>query len=202
MTDDPGAKQVVVRRDLHRVERKQEHSKQATSVMFSGSASGQYLPPMVVYKAQNLYSGWTEGGPRDSVYDATPSGWFDCRTFKRWFFEVFLPNVQELPGRKVLIGDNLGSHFSVDVIEATLNNDIAFITLLQNSTHLLQPLDVAVFRGLKVSWHRIICNWRRETRFKGCIPKLQFPTLLNRLCISVQEKESCQWFQSYGNISL
>ena len=29
--------------------------------MFAGNAVGDYLPRMVVYKAQNLYRGWTEG---------------------------------------------------------------------------------------------------------------------------------------------
>ena len=39
--------------------------------MFARNAIGEYLPPMVVYKAQNLYSGWTEGGPHNAVYNVT-----------------------------------------------------------------------------------------------------------------------------------
>ena len=137
-----------------------------------------------------MYAGWTEAGPRGAVYDISKSGWFDGRTFNRWFFEIFLPHAQELQGRKVIISDNLGSHFSPDVIQATLDHNISFITLLPNATHLLQPLDVAVFRGLKRSCRLIIDGWRKETRFKGCIPKPQFPSLLARLCTAIQEKES------------
>ena len=87
ITDDPGSKSVIVKKGHgHRVERKQDHSKQSTSVMFAGNAAGQYLPPMVVYKAQNLYRGWTEGGPPNAVYDVSKNGWFDSRTFEVWFF--------------------------------------------------------------------------------------------------------------------
>ena len=49
LTNDPGAKHVVVRRERRRrVERKSQHSKSSISVMFAGSATGEFLPPMVV----------------------------------------------------------------------------------------------------------------------------------------------------------
>ena len=131
--------------------------------MFAGNARGQYLPHMVVYKAKNLYVGWTEGVPQKSVYDVTPNGWFDAKTFEQWFFEVFLPGVEGKTGTKVIIGDNLGSHFSPAVTDATPEHNIKFIMMPPNATHLCQPLDVAVFRGLKVAWKRILGNWRLQT---------------------------------------
>ena len=48
ITNDPGAKHVVVRRGRKRVKRKTQHSKSLISVMFAGSAAGEFLPPMVV----------------------------------------------------------------------------------------------------------------------------------------------------------
>ena len=55
----------------HRVERKQEHSKLSTSIMFRGNANRDYLAPMVVYKAKNIYQGRIEAGSAGAVYDAT-----------------------------------------------------------------------------------------------------------------------------------
>ena len=77
---------------------------------------------MVVYKAFNLYQGWTESGPRGTVYDITPNGWFDSRTFQRWYFEVLLPHIHSMDseGPFAVIGDNLGSHFSPEVIMSTI----------------------------------------------------------------------------------
>jgi len=77
ITDDPGAKTVVCCRGLKRIERKVQHSKSTISIMYCGNVVGSFLPPMVVYKAQNCYSEWSKGGPAGCIYEATKSGWFD-----------------------------------------------------------------------------------------------------------------------------
>ncbi|KAJ8932915.1 hypothetical protein NQ318_002865 [Aromia moschata] len=104
-----------------------------------------YYPPVVVYKAANLYAGWTQGGPPGTVYSHTLSGWFDMDQFEKWFFEILLPKIKEIdnPDKKIVVGDNLASHFSPTVIEACEENNIYMTALPPNSTHLMQPLDVA-----------------------------------------------------------
>ena len=184
-TDDPGAKKCFVRRSTRRVEMVREHSKTSISVMWCGSASGDMQPPMVVYKALNLYDGWTTGGPQGTVYDCTPSGWFDGRTFTKWFLSAFLPAVEHLDGRKVLLGDNLASHFTVEVIRAAQVNNVYFCALPPNATNLMQPLDVSVFGPMKRQWRAVLGDWRTESRKKGCFPKQLFPALLQRLTIAI-----------------
>lgn len=75
ITDNPGARKVIVPRNTKRVERVQEHSRTSISIMVCGNANGDLLPPMVVYKALNLYENWMEGGPPGSKYANSPSGW-------------------------------------------------------------------------------------------------------------------------------
>jgi len=36
--------------------------------MFCGDAAGHFLPPMVVYKAKNVYQNWMTGGPQGKEY--------------------------------------------------------------------------------------------------------------------------------------
>lgn len=50
-----------------------------------------------------------------SYYAHTKRGWFEMRSFTLWFKKVFLKKTKHLTGKKVLIGDNLGSHFSTEV---------------------------------------------------------------------------------------
>ena len=196
--DNPKPKRVIVKRGKRRVETKIEHSKQSFSVMFCGSAAGVYLPPMVIYKAKNRYTGWEEGGIPGAKYDATDSGWFDLRTFERWYFEIFLPHAQNLPGIKFVIGDNLQSHFSPEVIASCLEHNIVFSTLVPNATHLLQVLDVAVFRPLKRNWAVVLFDWRKESRKTGSIPKEHFPQLLYRVVKNLKEEHLIAGFKACG----
>ena len=55
-TDDPGVSKIVCRRGSGRVEKKVQHSKSSVSVMFCGSACGTFVPPMVVYRAKDVYT--------------------------------------------------------------------------------------------------------------------------------------------------
>ena len=196
--DNPKSKRVIVKRGMRRVETKIEHSKQSFSVMFCGSASGVYLPPMVVYKAKNRYTGWEEGGIPGAKYDATDSGWFDLRTFEKWYFDIFLPHAKQLNGKKFVIGDNLQSHFSPAVIASCLENNIAFSTLVPNATHLLQVLDVAVFRPLQRSWAAVLFDWRKESRKMGSIPKEHFPELLCRVFKNLKKENLIAGFKACG----
>lgn len=181
LTDDPGAKLVVVRRGTKRVENVCDHSKVAISLLVCGSASGELLPPYVVYKAKNVYQGWTEGGPSGTRYGCSASGWFDMSLFENWFRQIFVRHVGHLPGTKLLVGDNLASHFSSEVVRIAKENDIYFTALPANSTHLLQPLDVSVFRPMKSHWREILGNYRAECRSSGTIPKEIFPVMLSQL---------------------
>ena len=201
-TDNPGVLKVVVRRGVKRVERSVQHSKSAVSVMFCGSASGTFLPPMVVYKAKHVYEEWMRGGTPRAIYDCSPSGWFDARTFTRWFTDVFLPNTSHLVGRRMILGDNLASHFEPRVIALCEEHDIVFTTLLPNATHLLQPLDVSVFRPAKLHWRQILQRWRMESRSRGTLPKTQFPLLLSSLCSQLEGKNLVSGFRACGIVPL
>ncbi|KAJ8935120.1 hypothetical protein NQ318_009141 [Aromia moschata] len=102
-------------RNTKRVERVQEHSRASISIMVCGNANGDLLPPMVVYKALNIYENWTQSGPVGTKYASRASGWFDMNLFEMWFFSILLPHVEatrEAGDTVVLLGDNLASHFS------------------------------------------------------------------------------------------
>ncbi|KAK9729902.1 DDE superfamily endonuclease [Popillia japonica] len=102
------------------------------SIMMCESASGILLSPYVIYKAQKMWAQWTENSPKGdpccsdrccmggSRYNRTNHGWFDGQTFTDWFCSSFLPHAKKLPGRKILLGDNLSSHFTDTVIQLIL----------------------------------------------------------------------------------
>lgn len=58
-------------------------------------------------------------------------------------------HVKNHQGPKVLIGNNLASHFSEEVVELAIANNVRCLCLPLNATQIAQPLDVAYFAPLK-----------------------------------------------------
>jgi len=160
LSDDPGSRKCIFKRGVKYPERVMDSTKSSTSIMFCGAASGAMLPAYVVFKAEHVWSTWMEGGPKNVRYNRSKSGWFDMNCFADWFETVFVTCAKKLDGRKVIIGDNLSSHFSATVLKLASENDIQFVCLPPNSTHLLQPLDVAFYGPLKRMWRKVLDEWK------------------------------------------
>ena len=67
-------------------------------------------------------------------------------------------------------------------------NNISFACLPPNATHLLQPLDVALFGPLKSMWRRILDFWKGMMRSRT-VNKEVFPQLLKNLLDNVYPEE-------------
>ena len=83
---------------------------------------------------------------------------------------------------RAMIGDNLASHLSAEIIGLCETHNIKFILLPPNSTHLLQPLDVCVYGPMKRAWRKVVTDWKLGPG-KHCtvMPKQWFPYLLLQL---------------------
>lgn len=189
LCDDPGRKKIITKRGCKYPERLMNSTKASTSVMFSAAGDGSILPPYVVYKAFHLYNSWTEEGPKFARYNRTKSGWFDSFCFEDWVQTVALPYLKRQTGKRVLIGDNLSSHLTLEVIKLCSENDVHLVFLPANSTHLTQPLDVAFFHPLKVLWRKILEKWKSGPgRNEASLPKDKFPRLLKQLVEGISER--------------
>ncbi|XP_039291350.1 uncharacterized protein LOC120353005 [Nilaparvata lugens] len=191
LTDDPGRVKIITRRGCKHPDRILDSSKASISVMFCGTASGILLPPYVCYKAEHLYDSWTIGGPKGTRYNRSKNSWFNGPIFEDWFLTVILPYFKRLADNspKVLLGDNLSSHISFNIVQECEKNNIRFVLLPPNSTHLCQPLDVAFFRPLKGKWRATLNDWKIKNR--GCIPKDRFPALLKKCIDSLNVDDAC-----------
>ena len=162
-------------------------SKSSTSIMFAGTAASELLPAYVVYKAEKLWDTWTENGPIGAQCNRSRSGWFNHACFEDWFEKVALLFCKWKSGRCVLIGDNLSSHFSPDIIKQCNKSNVAFCCLPPHSTHLCQPLDVSFFCPLKAKWRSILAEYKTARGKKEqTIQKDQFPRLLKKLLDSLE----------------
>ena len=112
------------------------------------SASGQVIPPFMVHpRKQPVPKNLRVGAYPNTVFNLSENGRITKELFFEWFkmFTVMIP-----PSRpEVLVLDGHGSHITINIIEFAKSNGIHLLCLPSHTSHILQPLDVGVFKSFK-----------------------------------------------------
>jgi len=125
-------------------------------------ADGSALPPGLIYEAANkaIQSDWVEdikAGKHDVFITSSPSGWTNNDIGLAWLEQVFDRYTKAKARRsyRLLIVDGHGSHVTKDFIDYCDQNKILLAILPPHSTHTLQPLDVVLFKPLKIQFSSV-----------------------------------------------
>jgi hypothetical protein len=111
------------------------------------SASGKFLPSMIVFEKALPQREYRDGVLGKWLVASSESGFMDGELFTSWFKNLFLPNCgKQRP--VLLVMDIHDSHISIDVIELARANQVILLGLPPHTTH-LQPLDVAIIGQVK-----------------------------------------------------
>jgi hypothetical protein len=127
------------------------------------NAEGKVLPPYIIYTGKYLLANGTNGGPSNTRFAESLNGWMTTAAYIDWFHNLFIPS---LPHERpiLLILDGHSSHISYEVSDLAMKNNIHMLKLPPHLTHLLQPLDVGVFKPMKSIWNSIVADFTRRER--------------------------------------
>ena len=122
------------------------------------SASGFVLPPCIVYpRKKRVPENLREGAVAGTVFCNSDNGWINAEIYLEWF-NNFLKSIP--PARPVvLIQDGHASQISIELIELARSNGVHILCLPAHTTHLLQPLDVGVFKSFKVFFSKACSSY-------------------------------------------
>jgi len=115
---------------------------------------GTTIPPLVIFKGENLMSSWI---PREVdgkwFFSCNSKGWTSNFHGEQWVKICFDASTRDkAKGQyRLLLCDGHDSHVSAQFVRYCLNNKIVLFLLLPHSSHILQPLDVGVFGPLKTA---------------------------------------------------
>ena len=111
------AKQIIVKKGTKQVSDVYSGSdREYITVHCAGSATGDLLPPFILYKDKNLYQKWMVNGPAEALYGISESGLMDSSNFLSRFTNLFLPTVSHLTkSGPVILFDGHYSHIILEL---------------------------------------------------------------------------------------
>lgn len=113
------------------------------------------MEPYVIFKGENLVSSWLPKElPSGWKFTTNNNGWTNNYHGFQWiqhFNARTKLRLQSPHEYRLLLCDGHDSHISADFVGYCIQNRIELILLPPHSSHLMQPLDVAIFGPLKLS---------------------------------------------------
>ena len=115
-------------------------------------ADTSVVPPLVIFKAQNLSTEWIPASIHGHWrFNCNSKGWTSNEHGLDWLIRCFEPETRHKTAGeyRLLICDGHDSHITAEFIAHCMDNNILLMILPPHSSHLTQPLDVGVFGALK-----------------------------------------------------
>lgn len=126
--------------------------KSGVTVLATTSTTGWILPPFIIYPYERLQN-WMAKDKLPPGFDVffTKKGWMTVEAFCFWLLHQFIPQLKAKNTKFpfVLYMDGHRSHINIKITDIWSENNIELIYFPPNTTHILQPCDVALFNPLK-----------------------------------------------------
>ena len=148
---DPKKEKVIASKGTKHVYSQQLGTRDHITIHCCISASGESLPPMIIYQKNFPSGAYTRGGPPNTLYAKSPNGYMDSELYLLRFKRIFLKYApKERP--LLLIQDGYKSHITIDLIDEARENDVEILCLPPHTAHILQPLDKVLYGPFKTRW--------------------------------------------------
>ena len=178
-----------------------EHGENVTVVACANAAGGTILP-MIIFRGKNR---------RDNLGDALPPlACFEMAEKGSMMHEIFVKWLQHFvkfksSGKVLLIFDEAKCHLSPSIVDKADKYEVTLFCLPSNTTHELQPMDVAVFRAFEHYWDEEILRFGGQrpnrTLFKELFEHIFTPVWNKTMIISNIQSgfRKCAIFPFDGN---
>lgn len=108
-----------------------------------------------------------------------------AHTFAEYLQNIFYPDLcrKGVQFPVVVFVDGHTSHFSFETQTFCEEKKIILSALYPNSTHLMQPMDVAIFGPLKKKWRAAVHSWKFKNHSFSTLSKEHFADLLHKVIL-------------------
>ena len=158
----PKTNLLIGERGKNTYEESARSNKKSITTLFAVNARGTFAPSLTIFKHACLPNRIINAAPSGWGIGKSENGWMTAECFFEYLTNVFHPFLikEEIPLPVIIFLDGHASHFSIELSEFCSKNGIILVALFQNATHILQPLDVAVFGPMKAKRKLFCRQWR------------------------------------------
>ncbi|XP_053598650.1 uncharacterized protein LOC128668867 [Microplitis demolitor] len=184
----PKAEPVITRKGTKAVYKVvNTNDKENITTLFMVSAAGEMVPPMIIYPYQRIPHHVSKHVPKSWFISTSQKGWMTGENFFEYVANGFYPWLMEkkIEFPVILYVDGHSSHLTLPLVNFCRINKIELVALYPNATHILQPLDVAVFHPVKTAWKKTVDGHRIEKNGQS-LKKENFAPLLNKALQSMK----------------
>ena len=194
---DPKPPKVFCQKGQKKVRYSSSGNKSQITVLGCANATGQAMPPFIIFDAKQLNILWTKGEVPGTRHGLSKNGWTDQELFKGWLKDHFL--IHAVLGRPLLLlVDGQSSHYEPESIRFAKDNSIVIFCLPPHTTHEAQPLGVSLFGPLKQHW-REVCHQFLQSLCGKVVSKLNFSQLFSQAWSkTITAGNICSGFQKAG----
>lgn len=161
--------------------------KECLTVLCVANASGSLASPMILFSYERVPASITNTIPSGWSIGKSENGWMSGETFFEYISEVFDPWLTTTCIQRpvVLYVDGHSSHLTMTLFDFCRDHDIELIALLPNTTHLIHPLEVALFPLLNAAWKENVEQWKISNEDKN-VRREDFGPLLKTTIESIK----------------
>lgn len=161
---DPETKAVLVPKDTKNAYLIDKGSKKSITVMNTYTAAGLAVPPCVILPYQRIPADVSRSFPTEWGLGKSDSGWMTTDAFLGYIKNVLFPFTRQHNIRLPIIYfvDGHKSHTPFETAKECVKLGIILVCLYPNCTHIIQPADVAIYRGLKAGWTKEVRIWQAK----------------------------------------
>lgn len=164
----PKGRKVLAKKGSKSLHNRSGDDKECLTVLITGNAAGQLAPPMVMYAYERIPKHIVSQVPKGWGIGKSTSGWMTSESFFEFITNIFYPWLlsESIEFPVILYLDGHKSHVTLPLTDFCREKEIIVISLLPNSTHILQPLDVGLFKSLKMKWKSEVHNFKTQNNYK------------------------------------
>ena len=123
------------------------------TIIAAGNALGNSVPPYYIFPGQRWNPDFLNGACPGAAGEMSKKGWSNSETFHNYITKHFATFVKlsddKASDHTLILYDGHKSHISLTLSDWAKKHNVTLFVLPPHSSHLTQPLDVAVFGPFK-----------------------------------------------------